>query len=74
MREDPDVAQLIAERFCAEGMRVLTVHGITRFSLEEGMKVLPCEHRGIEVRVEFDQRKRANALAGAPRWAQRYHS
>ncbi|MCC6532940.1 MAG: FAD-dependent oxidoreductase [Burkholderiales bacterium] len=55
MREDPDVSQLIAERFRAEGIRVLAGHEAKRFALEQGSKVLYCEHQGAELRIEFDE-------------------
>ena len=55
MREDPDVSALVSERFRAEGVRVLTGHKAKRFSIENGVKVLTCEHAGKDVRIEFDE-------------------
>jgi pyruvate/2-oxoglutarate dehydrogenase complex dihydrolipoamide dehydrogenase (E3) component/uncharacterized membrane protein YdjX (TVP38/TMEM64 family) len=55
MREDPDVSEWIAQRFRGEGVCVLTEHTLTRFTIENDAKVLYCEHRGNEVRIEFDE-------------------
>ncbi|HYY61027.1 MAG TPA: FAD-dependent oxidoreductase, partial [Burkholderiales bacterium] len=50
-REDPDAAELVRERFAAEGMDVRTGHRAVR--VETG-RALICEHAGAEVRFEFD--------------------
>jgi pyruvate/2-oxoglutarate dehydrogenase complex dihydrolipoamide dehydrogenase (E3) component len=55
IREDPEVSELVAKRFRAEGVRVLTAHKAKQFSLENGAKVLICEHEGQDVRIEFDE-------------------
>ena len=55
MREDPDVSEWIAQRFRGEGVRVLTEHKLTRFARENDVKVLYCEHRGTQIRIEFDE-------------------
>jgi len=54
-REDPDVSQLITERFEQEGIRVLTGHTAREFLIDGGRKTLVAEHHGAEVRIEFDQ-------------------
>jgi len=54
LREDVDVAQLVTERFEAEGVRVLTDHRAVRVEVESGEKTLVCVHAGGEVRVPFD--------------------
>jgi pyruvate/2-oxoglutarate dehydrogenase complex dihydrolipoamide dehydrogenase (E3) component/uncharacterized membrane protein YdjX (TVP38/TMEM64 family) len=54
MREDPDVAQLIQQRFEAEGIAVLTGHKAKRVMMENGDKVLVVEHAGHEKRLAFD--------------------
>jgi pyruvate/2-oxoglutarate dehydrogenase complex dihydrolipoamide dehydrogenase (E3) component len=54
-REDPEVSQMIAAAFVAEGVAVRTGHKAKRFLLEGGQRVLVCEHQGREVRFEFDQ-------------------
>ena len=43
MREDPDVSALVARRFGAEGVTVLTGHKAVRFAVENGERVLYCE-------------------------------
>lgn len=54
-REDADVSALIAARFHAQGITVLTNHKVLRFAAEEGAGVMFAEHEGATVRVEFDQ-------------------
>jgi dihydrolipoamide dehydrogenase len=54
MREDPEVSSQVADRFRAEGVRVLTGHKALRFSVRDGNKRLTCEHEGREVEIEFD--------------------
>jgi pyruvate/2-oxoglutarate dehydrogenase complex dihydrolipoamide dehydrogenase (E3) component len=54
MREDPDVAQLIKQRFEAEGIAVLTGHKAKRVIMENGEKALVVEHAGQEKRIAFD--------------------
>jgi pyruvate/2-oxoglutarate dehydrogenase complex dihydrolipoamide dehydrogenase (E3) component/uncharacterized membrane protein YdjX (TVP38/TMEM64 family) len=51
-REDPDVSQLIAGKFAAEGVAVRTGHRALRF---ETGRVLVCEAAGHEVRLPFDR-------------------
>jgi pyruvate/2-oxoglutarate dehydrogenase complex dihydrolipoamide dehydrogenase (E3) component/uncharacterized membrane protein YdjX (TVP38/TMEM64 family) len=53
-REDPEFSGMVAERFRAEGIDVRTGHRAKQFLLEGGAKVLVCEHRAGEVRIEFD--------------------
>ena len=55
IREDPEVSDLVTERFRAEGIRVLTGHKAKQCARESGVKVLICEHDGKEVRIEFDE-------------------
>ncbi len=54
MREDPEVSDLVMQRFRAEGVNVLVNHRAKKFAVEAGEKVLICEHEGAEVRVPFD--------------------
>lgn len=54
-REDAEVAEMVETRFCEEGMHVLTGHAAQRFEMSNGQHVLICEHKGTEVRIEFDQ-------------------
>ena len=53
-REDPEVSQLVTQRFRAEGIEVLAGHRAREFRVENGEKVLIAEHEGREVRVAFD--------------------
>ena len=52
--EDHDIGRYIEERFRAEGINVLTDHKATEFRIEDGEKVLVCDHEGETVRVPFD--------------------
>jgi pyruvate/2-oxoglutarate dehydrogenase complex dihydrolipoamide dehydrogenase (E3) component/uncharacterized membrane protein YdjX (TVP38/TMEM64 family) len=54
MREDPEVSELVAQRFRAEGVAVLTGHQAKAFLVENGEKILVAEHAGQEVRIPFD--------------------
>jgi len=55
IREDSEISAMVAQRFEAEGIRVLVDHKAKEFRHEKGRKVLICEHAGREVRIEFDQ-------------------
>jgi len=54
MREDPEVSELVVQRFRAEGIAVLTGHQAKAFVVENGEKILVAEHAGEEVRIPFD--------------------
>ena len=54
IREDPEISDLVMQKFRAEGVNVLVNHKAQRFAIENGEKVLYCEHGGEAVRVEFD--------------------
>jgi len=54
VREDPEISDLVLQKFRAEGINVLTGHKAQRFAIENGEKVLYCEHNGDSVRVAFD--------------------
>ncbi|MCC7279025.1 MAG: FAD-dependent oxidoreductase [Chromatiaceae bacterium] len=54
MREDPEVSDLIAARFRAEGILVLVDHKAKRFLVEDGEKILVTEHAGADRRIPFD--------------------
>ena len=53
-REDPEVSEMLRRKFVEEGVEVLVGHTAKEFRLEDGVKVLLCEHAGREVRIEFD--------------------
>ena len=54
VREDPEVSEMVIERFRAEGIAVLVNHQARAFVIEDGEKILIAEHRGEEVRIAFD--------------------
>ncbi|HSO80772.1 MAG TPA: FAD-dependent oxidoreductase [Chromatiaceae bacterium] len=54
VREDPEVSDLIAERFRAEGILVLVDHRAKQFLVEDGEKILVAVHAGADRRIPFD--------------------
>ncbi|MDP1691333.1 MAG: FAD-dependent oxidoreductase [Burkholderiaceae bacterium] len=54
MREDPEVSALVAERFTAEGIRVLLDHKAERVEVVAGEQQLVATHQGQELRIPFD--------------------
>ena len=58
IREDPEVSELVAARFCREGVDVLLNHKAKQFLIENGEKILVAEHQdgnsSREVRISFD--------------------
>jgi len=54
MREDPEVSELVAQRFRAEGIDVLVKHKAKQFVVENGEKILIAEHEGRDLRIPFD--------------------
>ena len=54
-REDPDISEMVAARFRAEGIDVRVAHRAKEFRRENGRKVMLVEHNGEESRIEFDQ-------------------
>ena len=55
VREDADVSELVAARFRAEGIQVLTGHKAERFVVEDGEKLLVASHAGGELKIPFDE-------------------
>ncbi|MBL8382827.1 MAG: FAD-dependent oxidoreductase [Burkholderiales bacterium] len=53
-REDPEVSQMVMERFRAEGVNVLVGHRAKEFRVENGERVLIAEHDGRDVTIAFD--------------------
>ena len=54
IREDPEVSELVARRFVAEGISVLLNHRAKQFLVEDGEKILVVEHAGGDLRIPFD--------------------
>src|SRR5258708_3995196 len=54
IREDPEISEMVLARFRAEGVDVKLEHKAKRFLVENGEKILICEHNGQEVRIPFD--------------------
>ncbi len=54
IREDPEVAEMVEKRFRAEGVDLRTAHKAKEFRVENGRKVLICEHGGKDLAIEFD--------------------
>lgn len=54
-REDSEISELVMARFRAEGIDLRVGHAAKRFILEDGQKILICEHQGKEVRIAFDE-------------------
>jgi len=54
LREDPEVSNLVEQRFVDEGLRVLTGHTAKRFVKRDGKDFLVAEHDQAEIEVEFD--------------------
>ncbi|MBR0566154.1 FAD-dependent oxidoreductase [Azoarcus sp. L1K30] len=53
-REDPEVSELVAQRFRAEGIAVLSGHKAKAIVIDNGEKILIAEHAGKDVRIPFD--------------------
>ncbi len=53
-REDPEISEMLMERLRAEGVQVLVEHRAREFLVEDGEKILLCEHGGETVRISFD--------------------
>lgn len=55
IREDADVAHMIQKRLEVEGVEVRTEHTAKEFFMDGAQKVLLCDFKGEEVRIEFDE-------------------
>jgi len=54
-REDPEISEMVMQRFNEEGVSVLINHKAKEFLTENGEKILICEHQGNEIRIAFDE-------------------
>lgn len=55
IREDPEVSAIVTQSLQRDGVAVLTSHKAKQVLVENGEKVLVCEHAGAEVLLPFDQ-------------------
>lgn len=55
IREDPEVSEIVTKSLQKDGVAVLTHHKAKQVIVENGEKILVCEHNGAEVRLPFDQ-------------------
>jgi len=55
LREDEDVAAMVTQKFEAEGVTVLTGHKASEVRVDNGRKMLVCEHAEGLTEVEFDE-------------------
>ncbi len=55
IREDPEVSELMTERFRGQGIEVLTGHRVTRFARDGDSQYMEAEHEGETVRISFDR-------------------
>lgn len=55
IREDPEISDRVMKQFRKEGINVLVDHKAKECRIENGEKVLVCEHKGCDVRIPFDQ-------------------
>ncbi|MEF8730706.1 MAG: FAD-dependent oxidoreductase [Candidatus Accumulibacter meliphilus] len=54
VREDPEVSELVTQRFRAEGIDVLLNHRAKQVVMENGEKLLIAEYEGQDIRIPFD--------------------
>ncbi len=54
IREDTEISEMVMQRFKKEGISVLTNHRAREFLIENGEKILICEHQGKDIRIPFD--------------------
>lgn len=55
IKEDPEVSELIRQQFEQDGIDLRLGHAAKEFALEDGEKVVYCEHQGERVRIAFDE-------------------
>jgi dihydrolipoamide dehydrogenase len=53
-REDPEIADMVQQRFTQEGVKVLVNHKAKQFIQKEGVHVLIAEHEGEDIEIPFD--------------------
>jgi pyruvate/2-oxoglutarate dehydrogenase complex dihydrolipoamide dehydrogenase (E3) component/uncharacterized membrane protein YdjX (TVP38/TMEM64 family) len=55
IREDPEISEMVLARFREEGVDVRLEHKAKQFLVENGEKILICEHQGRDIRIPFDE-------------------
>ncbi|WP_297797554.1 bifunctional TVP38/TMEM64 family protein/FAD-dependent oxidoreductase [uncultured Marinobacter sp.] len=55
VKEDVEVSELIRKQFERDGIDLRLNHAAKEFSIEDGEKVVYCEHQGERVRIAFDE-------------------
>jgi len=55
IREDPEVSEMVMNRFKQEGVDLRLEHTAKEFVIEDGEKILIAEHKGKLVKIAFDQ-------------------
>ncbi len=55
IREDPEVSEIVMNRFKQEGVDLRVGHTAKEFIIEKGEKILIAEHEGQSVKIPFDQ-------------------
>ena len=55
IREDPEISAMVMKQFAAEGVDLRVNHKAKEFRVEDGRRILVCEHEGQEARIEFDE-------------------
>jgi pyruvate/2-oxoglutarate dehydrogenase complex dihydrolipoamide dehydrogenase (E3) component/membrane protein DedA with SNARE-associated domain len=54
LREDPEISEMVQQKFSDEGVQVLTAHTAKRFIKRGGKDYLVAENKDGEVEIEFD--------------------
>ncbi len=54
LREDPEVSELVQNKFIGEGVNVLVNHRAKQFVQNEGKNYLIAEHDSSDIEIEFD--------------------
>ncbi|MBT6704167.1 MAG: FAD-dependent oxidoreductase [Gammaproteobacteria bacterium] len=53
-REDPEISELILQKFTNEGVNVLVNHRAKKVIVKNGVNILVAEHEGEEIEIPFD--------------------
>lgn len=54
-REDPEVIDMVTQRFKDDGVNILTQHQAKEVITQGSQKILVCDHNGVDVEIPFDQ-------------------